>query len=186
MRKLLGVALVTLALGCSGGDDDNAESSAADETTTTTTTTVERTTTTAVVATVNQIASVVASVEPDMREALEEAEPCRVDYIVGGCDFADALGMTTAGIVADTLETVLGAADEDRPENRLFIGAIPAEIEDLVRETVAAAAALRDAGHAISGCDFTADDLACSAQHLNFFNAAHRLETQLDAWGPYI
>lgn len=137
-------------------------------------------------ASVEQVASVVAEHEPDLRDVIGQ--------IGDGCwtafgsnpecqEPADKLPVQALVFTAETFALVLGAIDEDRPENDHYIGEIPEEVEELHADT------LRLTEEVVSvvdefieeGC--TTQD--CPERGLQTRRSVESLEDKLDAWSPY-
>lgn len=180
----LAVTLVLVAANCSSGDEAGSTSSTTSTSTSEATTTMDEATTSTSVstATVNQIASVVAERGPPVRESIEDADPCFIDP---GCSLAASISVLSVGTTAGTL--ALDAADDDRPENGLFIGGIPDEIADLTAETVDAANAVADAANGLDvTCPGPNAGPECFSTMLELGHLAGDLVDELNAWEPYL
>lgn len=138
-------------------------------------------------ATVGQIASVVSKHSADLRKYAASARVCAT-FDSPGCDAVAKVSGQTLAISASTLDIELRAAAEDRPNNKLFIGAYPAELVRLVAATRAAIAELGAASEAATkaGCAASPTPAACAVPLLQLGDGADHLVQQLDAWSPYI
>lgn len=180
--------LLPILLFACGGDDEGGETTTTAAPQSTTSSTEEEET-----ATVGQYASIVAEVRPDILSNIASAEDCLFLWEPYACDIAGGLSTGTVGINAQRLEVGLTAAAEDRPNNRLYIGRPPDELERLVEDTIT------DAREVIDGADqFNKENCAaqpgaeveptnaCPEAAATLSLALSSLENQLRAWEPYI
>ena len=147
----------------------------------------EKVTSTIKTATVNQIASIVAKYQTDLRRYAAAAIACEV-LIDSRCTATTRIMAATLLPTASTLDVELRGAAEDRPNNKLFIGAYPAELVSLVSRMRAALDEVAKAGEAGSkaGCTIGTTGDACPTPYLLLADGASHVVRQLDAWSPYI
>jgi hypothetical protein len=160
----VGLAGSVLVTACGG----NSKKAAAPATT-------AQVTTTTAVATVSQIASIVAARSADIRRYAAAAKTCEV-LIDSHCGQATKISASTLVPTAQILDNELRAA-----------GSYPPELVKLVAGTRAAIAEIASAGDAITkaGCNPAKSDDGCAAPFLLLAGGASSLVRQLDAWSPY-
>lgn len=146
------------------------------------TTTTIATTTTTKTATVQQVASVVAKYEPDLRTYIREIEPCI--WPDSGCSLVTPITFLTLSYATSAFSRNL--SDLPKPGSMVYVGAIPQEIAGLHMETVSAAETVKELAKTSSDdqCATPAATSACDAATLSLAMSA--LEAQLDAWTPYL
>lgn len=140
MRRIV-LALAVLLAACGGDDKAPAPTTTAAPAPTVKT------------ATVAQVAGIVAKYNADLRRYAAAATTCEV-LIDSRCTTTTRIMAATLLPTASTLDVELRGAAEDRPNNKLFIGAYPAELVSLVGRTRSALDEVAKAGEAGSkaGC----------------------------------
>lgn len=185
MRRHLGIVLVLTLAACGGGSDDTGS--------TTSTTKPAATTTTIETATISQYASIVAEDQAELLAKIDEADGCVGLYEPYACSISASLAAFTAQLTAQSLHIRLTAADDDKPNNGHYIGAVPEEIEKLVADTISAADEVATTVQAFSDASCAAQPGApatpaanCSDLASAAWLALGRLENEMRAWGPYL
>jgi hypothetical protein len=180
LRRITVLTVIALAaIGCSGGDDDTDAAEAS------TTTAVDETTTTEATATVGQFASIVAQYRPHITELLPSVGDCELDLVSGQrCGEVSSIDMLTLSITAETLRTVLSGAGD--PSSRTFVGAVPAEIEDLVADTLEEAGFVAEQANIDGTTEPCRPDGSTAGTCAFFFLHVRSLERVLAGWDPYL
>jgi hypothetical protein len=182
MKRLvvMSIAAALLVGACGGGSSKTADPASTSSTSTTIKT-----------ATTEQIASIVAKQDADIRSAVARAESCQF-LDDRRCDLIGLLAIQELGSLAKSLQLTLDNADDVRPNNGLFVGAIPAELKSLVASTLDTDGALVAAVD-----DFIAKDCLpkagvkntsapCGGAALLIHFHASSLINDLDGWRPYL
>ena len=128
-------------------------------------------------ASVAQYASIIAKERADFAESAEKLRPCAID----SSDFVCVATLLSASLQAETLDIQLEGASVDGPNNQLYIGPPPAEIESLVADTRSAAQEVQARADAYDACSSRCEDEFAQA-----YFAASDLDDQLKAWEPYL
>lgn len=138
-------------------------------------------------ATTRQIASIVAEQDQPLRAAYTKARPCTF-YDEPRCDLVAQLNLQTFATLASTLRLGLDAADDDRPNNGLYVGAYPTEIEALVASTLNVLGAIDTAGkdYQAQGCPASKAPICGQRAVEILLVQGGSLIGKLDAWRPYL
>jgi hypothetical protein len=182
MRRWITVVVLAALAACGGADEDPSESAADAEAESTTTTEVEAKT-----ATVGQVAGVVAQYDTELREVMDQAEPCLVLIFPEDCDIAASVTVMTLGLKAQTLEIELRGFAEDRTNNQLYVGAYPEELVPLVDETLDAARTVMSLAEDWTDvCPADPSTQECFNVAFPLNSVVGDLEDALARWRPYL
>jgi hypothetical protein len=146
------------------------------------------TTTNAQTATVSQIASIIATYEPEIRRLVAGTESCHLGTNPA-CGLSEQLQLLALDSTASTLDIELRAAAEARPGNQLYRGAYPDEIAPLVASTRAAIASLASAMAAYRAADCGRAGSpagSCGPEGLGLATSTSGLIARINAWRPYL
>ena len=171
--RIAGTLAAALALTAAAGCTSTATPDAAQTPPSPSASASATTSPTAATATVEQYASIVASVERDLRQAAKSTE---CEPTVPACALTMLSIQPTAGLLARELQA---APDE--------IGYPPAEIAALVSDTAAKAREFEKAGEKMQRvCSDRPASVGCLSQQIEAGISWGSLESTLDAWGPYL
>ena len=132
-------------------------------------------------ATVRQVASVVAEMQPGLLEDVVAAKSA----CVFSCTVIGSLKALTIQAKAGTLNVILTGIDNRSPKNRLYIGTIPKELRQLVATTKLSATDVDNATEAFQSCHSTRTT-TCAAELTAMRSTWSRLESRLNGWSPYL
>lgn len=179
LAAILTAPLLAVSACGSDADSDQREEAAASESSTTSET-VEA----AATATPEQLASVIAGVESDWREVVDQAGDCRFSWVMAQDDPAEKANRMTCYM----REVTAGYTSQTTIESLAELN-VPDSMTSLVDETNAALQSVVDVeleavcGEATEG---PKDTKACDRALGERMGAYNSLERVLDKWGPYL
>lgn len=137
------------------------------------------------VASVSQIAGVVAQERDTILAGIDKTVPCTLSFTDAACALSAQLNYQIIATAADGL--VLALDNATNPKNADYLGAYPQELTVLVERTVDAANAAKASVDALANARcFAAKKADCEKLNVTFTFAVVELKNEMQAWAPYL
>lgn len=139
-------------------------------------------------ATVQQIASIVAKHEPDLRKSIETAGDCRL-LTYPECGMAGRISYLAVSLELEAMTIYLSNVDNETKPN-VYQGEIPDELRLLVADTLKHARAVKAASDTFQDLcvqePVRSPSAACVSRNNDLHFAINAVEGDLNAWSPYL
>lgn len=190
MGRRVGVlvsAMMLFAASCGGSSDDPADQAGGADGIPNNAPTVSRTVTSvAATASVEQVASAMASQVSGVQEAIANIDGCFFLDDPSCSDITLGLDYYSLQLTAQTLSlTMTGVTN---PDSLTFQGAVPTELEQLYDQTIEESDTLEQAlkDFDAAGCSTDRSGPQCLELNVAVHTYADQLSSTVDAWAPYL